>query len=148
MAASKKAKKPAATNPNPDWQDRDIKLKPIVVSLVILGLVCFATAIAMFALFGRYNAAAEARDSKVPALAATRELPPAPNLQVNGRMELNEHQAAQSELLDHYAKTDAVRGIGRIPIARAMQLLAVDAPEEPVEAEPKVEPAPKAGGHH
>lgn len=141
-------KKPAAENPNPDWQDRDIKLGPIVGSLVLIAVVSVATAIGMWALFSRYNAEAEARDAEIPAMAAVRELPPAPNLQVNGRIDLDAYQASQDALLNHYASTDKVRGIGRIPIARAMQLMAVDAPDEPVEVEAEAAPAPHAGGHH
>jgi hypothetical protein len=146
MATSKKEKKPAATNPNPDWQDRDIQLRPIVASLVLIAVVCAATAVGMFALFGRYHAVAEARDADVPAMVTVRELPPAPNLQVNGRFELNEYKAKQDALLHHYDYTDKVRGTGRIPIARAMQLLAVDAPDAPMEAE--AAPEPPASGHH
>jgi len=58
------------------------------------------------------------------AAALGRQLPPEPRLQVNPRRDLIEHRRAEQEVLDSYAWIDRSGGIVRIPIERAMEILA------------------------
>jgi hypothetical protein len=51
-------------------------------------------------------------------------LPPAPRLQVNPARDIIEHRRAEDRVLSSYGWVDARKGIARIPIARAMALVA------------------------
>jgi hypothetical protein len=51
-------------------------------------------------------------------------LPPEPNLQVSPRSDLEELLAAEQKQLDSYGWVDKDKGIVRIPIERAMELIA------------------------
>jgi hypothetical protein len=51
-------------------------------------------------------------------------LPPAPRLQVNPARDIIEHRRAEDRVLSSYGWVDAQKGIARIPIARAMALVA------------------------
>lgn len=131
--SDKKSAPPTAApgNPNPDYQDRDIKLAPVVWSLVALSVAAVLSAVAMYATLSRYRAQAEERAALVSPLASIREVPAGPLLQVNASQELAEHRAAQAVLLDHYGWADQIRGVARIPVSRAMEMIAVDEPEKP-----------------
>lgn len=117
------AKKQPA-NPNPDWQDRDIRLKGVVYSLVAIAITTIFSFLAMDALFGAYDKKERVRAEQTSPLASVRELPPGPLLQVAPRVELAEHRAAQRARLETYAWVDPELGTARIPIDRAMAILA------------------------
>jgi hypothetical protein len=53
-----------------------------------------------------------------------RMLPPEPRLQVSAPKDLKQYKAAQEELLNSYGWVDENAGIVRIPIGRAMDILA------------------------
>jgi hypothetical protein len=106
-----------------DYQDRDINVTNIAISLVVIVVVTIASAVGMLALFRSYAGAYEKQQQEVPAMAKVRELPPGPRLQVNGRAELNEYRSGIQATLHSYEYTDKMRGIGRIPVDRAMALL-------------------------
>ena len=111
-------------NPNPDWQDRDIRLKGVVYSLVAIALVTLFSFLAMDALFGAYDKKERARAEQASPLSSVRELPPGPLLQVTPRDELAQLQAVQRVRLESYEWVDPELGIVRIPIDRAMSILA------------------------
>jgi hypothetical protein len=122
--AGARAARPPPPNPNPDWQDRDIKLRSVAWAMTALIVAAFVSAFAMYALLLTYRADAERRAEAVSPLAKVREVPAGPLLQVNAAAELAELQAKQSALLTNYAWQDQMRGIVRIPIHRAMELVA------------------------
>ena len=117
------SKQPPA-NPNPDWQDRDIRLKGVVYALVAIAAVTLFSFLAMDALFGAYDKKERARAEQASPLASVRELPPGPLLQVAPRDELAEHRAVQRTRLESYEWVDPELGIVRIPIDRALSILA------------------------
>jgi hypothetical protein len=51
-------------------------------------------------------------------------LPPQPRLQATPRIDLQDMRAAEDKILNHYAWVDQSQGVVRIPIDRAMDLLA------------------------
>jgi hypothetical protein len=110
-------------NPNPDYQDRDIRLRALVAALAVISLVALATVIGMAALLAHYKAEAEAAYEPVSPLASKRELPPEPRLQVVPAEELEAHRAMERLFLDHYQWIDRQAGLARIPIDRAMALV-------------------------
>jgi len=140
--AGARAARPPPPNPNPDWQDRDIKLRSVVWAMTVLTVAAFLSAFAMYALLLTYRADAERRAEAVSPLAKVREVPAGPLLQVNAAAELAELQAKQSVLLTNYAWQDQMRGIVRIPISRAMELVADGIGVPPPPAPQPEPPAP------
>ena len=53
-----------------------------------------------------------------------RMLPPEPRLQVSAPKDLKQYKAAQEEILNSYGWVDEKAGVVRIPIDRAMDILA------------------------
>lgn len=80
----------------------------------------------MWFLFDRF-AARETRSSPLPApmsMSDPEKEPPEPRLQPAPIVDLKEVRAAEEAILSHYAWVDPDKGIVRIPIDRAMDLIA------------------------
>jgi hypothetical protein len=114
------------TNPRGGHEPGDIAPKRVVqASLGVLALIVF-TMVAMWLLLGgleRWQTAARPPAHK---LAGTRgeRLPPEPRLQENPLADLATLRAREDRQLDGYGWVDRKAGRARIPIARAMELLA------------------------
>jgi hypothetical protein len=65
-----------------------------------------------------------ARGEAVSPFSPPRELPPYPRLQVSPQSELREYKAKEEQVLSSYAWEDKSKGIVRIPIDRAIELIA------------------------
>jgi hypothetical protein len=73
-------------------------------------------------------------------------LPPAPRLQVNPARDIVEHRRAEDRVLSSYGWIDAEKGIARIPIDRAMALVAERGIPAPSVAPSAPAPAPVEEG--
>jgi hypothetical protein len=107
-------------------EERDVYPRPIV--LAVLGLVAVSAAafVAMHLLFNLL-AAFEARETAAPSpLAGTYGLKeaPAPHLQTSPLHDLVDLRARDAAALHEYAWVDRDAGVVRIPIERAIALLA------------------------
>lgn len=107
-------------------EHEDVTTRPIVLAGV--GLTIFLI-IVVGLMLGLYDffAAREARLSPPANPLAAAEgprLPPEPRLQVHPVRDLRELREAESNILDHYAWVDKSAGVVRIPIARAIDVLA------------------------
>lgn len=111
-------------NPNPDYQDRDIRLKPLVVGLVAIASVTVLAFVAMSGLLSLFRSQSDRSFEPLSPLAGERVLPPAPRLQVVPREELAAHRKVERLFLDQYQWIDQEAGVARIPIERAMAILA------------------------
>jgi hypothetical protein len=102
---------------------RDVAIRPVVASVAALGAVILVTVFSMRALLTSYDARPGA---EAPQLAAEyrRTEPPAPRLQARPVVDLQALHQAEDQLLHGYAWVDRQAGTVRIPIERAMQLLA------------------------
>lgn len=67
---------------------------------------------------------AESPPANPLAAAFGRTEPPAPRLQVDPALDIHDHRAAEAKVLESYGWVDQKTGVVRIPIARAMELLA------------------------
>jgi len=94
----------------------------IVVTLVFLAAV-FA---AMWLMYVQFRSAAERRDTPPPPMAERQgdRLPPEPRLLTNEPLNLDQFRAAEEKVLTGYAWVDERAGIARIPVARAIDLVA------------------------
>ena len=96
------------------------------------GLACFAlitaailaaVSLSLILLFKHFEKA-ENPGSFIPApFAAQRQLPPGPRVQPNPSADMQNYYESQQRLLNTYAWIDRQRGIVRLPIDRAMQLV-------------------------
>lgn len=97
-------------------------------SIVMFGIgIIAATVLAVLitSLIIYYRAAQHARrEIPVPRLAKERELNPQPRLEVDAPSKLREMRAGEDALLNSYGWVDKNAGVVRIPIDRAMEILA------------------------
>jgi hypothetical protein len=107
----------------------DVTARPIVVAGIGLTILLVLVAGLMLGLYDLFAARAARMSPPANPLAAAEgpRLPPEPRLQVHPVRDLRELREAESNLLDHYAWVDRSAGVVRIPIARAIDLLAVRA---------------------
>ncbi len=105
------------------YEQRDMSVR--VVGTFFGGLiVAVVVVLLLMAWLFNYFAAREARRDVPPSpLAAARQLPPEPRLQVNPQQDLKAMRADEDALLRSYGWVDRNAGVVRIPIDRAMNLL-------------------------
>ncbi|MGH7767145.1 MAG: hypothetical protein ACREQP_06795 [Candidatus Binatia bacterium] len=102
------------------YEKRD--LEPRTIALFAAGgavVILFAAALAFWMVQG-----AARRQSPRPPPAQAREAAPAPRLQVRGSNELRALREAEDALLNSYGWIDKENGIVRIPVERAMEIMA------------------------
>ena len=115
----------SAPHGHPGYETRDLPARPVVVSLVVGTLVIVLIFVAMYALtaaFGEY--VRRTAPPPNPLAAAAPKEPPAPRLQPAPAKDLAELRAWEDGLLHGYAWVDKTNGIVRIPIERAIELVA------------------------
>lgn len=116
-------KKDDVTQGGAGYESRDMSLR--VVGAFLLGLLA-ATGIVLFLtwlLFTVFAAQQAGRDAPLPSLAAAPH-PPEPRLQVDPGKEFKEIRAQEDAILNSYGWVNRNAGIVRIPIDRAIRLLA------------------------
>ena len=102
---------------------RDVRIRP--VALAVIGLLALLVILgAAVALLLRHFERREAASSTPASPLGVRDTPPAPRLQVAPRKDLRTLRAEEDQLLESYAWVDRRAGTVRIPIERAMELLA------------------------
>ena len=106
--------------------DRDIDLGG--VAKTVLGLLV-GTVIAMLAMWWMFEAllaGERARDPEPPPIAEARQptLPPGPRLQASPEVDLQRFRARENAMLSSYGWKDEAAGVVRIPVDRAMDVVA------------------------
>lgn len=109
----------------PSHEGTDLSLKPIltfVLGLVVLAIIVkFVLSVFMI----RFKADSVAAKDQIPPLFKdTRGQYPPPNTPVAPRTELAKHRERQREVSETYGWTDRDAGIARVPIDRAIEILA------------------------
>ena len=105
-------------------EERDVSLRPLIISGVCLVLLAGLSLLAMWLLFD-YLAARRARLEVLPSpVFEARQLPPEPRLQISPQQDMRQMRAAEMAALHSYGWVDRQAGIVRIPIERAIELLA------------------------
>lgn len=89
----------------------------IIVSAVVIHL-------ALLLQMRHYERQADAKQGPLPPIANPEERFPAPRLQVAPDQDLRRLRESEDTLLHHYAWADRSNGLIRVPIRRAMELLA------------------------
>lgn len=117
------------TPPGLGHEHTDVNTRPVIIAAVGLTVALVATAALMLGLYD-VIAAREARLSPPANPLAAAEgprLPPQPRLQVHPVKDLRELREAETAILDHYGWVDKNAGVVRIPVQRAIDLLAARA---------------------
>jgi hypothetical protein len=124
-AAGREAEVASGATPpreTPGYETRDANTRGVLgfmaLLFVVINLVLFGT----WRLFD-YFAVADRPPAPASSFAGERQIPPPPDLQVNGREGFQKMYANQQQELETYAWEDRDAGIVRIPIERAMDLL-------------------------
>ena len=112
--------------PGRGHETRDVRIRPIVLAFVGLGIVALIVQVVTYFMLAGFTAQDERRSLPASPLAATegRKAPPEPRLQIAPRDDLRRLRARENALLDGYGWVDRGAGVARIPIDRAMDLLA------------------------
>ncbi len=107
-------------------EERDVAFRPILWGGVGLLLATTLIFLMVFWLFGYLERGAAERSPAVNPLTTAygRRLPPEPRLQTHPIRDLKQLRAAEDEQLNTYGWIDRNTGTVRIPIARAMEVLA------------------------
>ncbi len=118
-----------ATRPTPEvpaggYERRDMSLRLVGTFLGGLTLAVALVLLLMWWLFDYFSARAARLDAPPSPLAEARQIFPTPRLQVTPQQDLQAIRAAEDAALESYAWVDRQAGVARIPIDRAMGLLA------------------------
>jgi hypothetical protein len=106
--------------------DRDINVRAVTKAGLGIGGAVIIAAFLMWFLFDRF-ANRETRQSAQPepmAASNPRKVPPEPRLQSTAVTELKQFRESEEALLHSYGWVDSEKGIVRIPVERAMELVA------------------------
>lgn len=123
----------APAPPGVGHEHTDVHARPLVIAAIALTVGIVVAAALMLGLYDVF-AAREARLSPPANPLAAAEgprLPPQPLLQVHPVKDLHELREAEAAILDHYGWVDKNAGLVRIPVQRAIDLLAARAPQRP-----------------
>ncbi|MGH7961634.1 MAG: hypothetical protein ACRERD_07365 [Candidatus Binatia bacterium] len=113
-------------NPDVTHEHSDVDVRGILMFALMLFAFAVVTLVLVWWMFD-YFAVREARSDRPRSLLAGspgESLPPEPRLQVSPSQDMQTMRAAEDALLNSYGWVDQQAGIVRIPIERAMQLLA------------------------
>jgi hypothetical protein len=123
-------------NEHVGFEREDLGAKPIIIFLVALTIGCVLVALALRGLYGYLDAYENKRAPlqnplAQPARADTRVVEPSdiakfpqPRLETNEPVEINDFRLQEEKTLHSYAWVDEQAGLVRIPIDRAMELVA------------------------
>src|SRR5262249_13520027 len=121
-------------------EERDVSVRPIAIAVFGLAVVCVLAGLAMQILFNLL-AAQQSRQSAAPSPLAGvygwRE-PPERRLQPEPKQDLDTLRARDAAVLEHYGWVDRDAGVVRIPVERAIEVLA--ARGLPARAKPEPRP--------
>ena len=88
--------------------------------MIAMGLAVIITSLLIYYRATQYSK----REIPLPRLAKEREVSPQPRLEVNPRQGLSEMRAGEQATLSSYGWVDKDAGVVRIPVDRAMEILA------------------------
>ncbi len=114
-------------NPEVSHERRDVNVFQISAFGIGLLLGCIVVVFAMWALFDYLFSREDAKNARNPAAAMMNERqtqPPAPRLQANPRVELKDMRSDEETILNSYGWVDPGKGIVRIPIDQAIDMVA------------------------
>jgi len=120
--------KPAQHSPEPqgerDYADLDIPLRKIMLFGLYIAIFTAVSFVGVKLLFRKFEADRVKADQAVSSFARQRILPPEPRLQVDEPRTWQQQLADERARLEGYAWVDQKAGVVRIPVDRALELVA------------------------
>ena len=104
----------------PGHEEREVKVRTIIVSLAFLALGTFIVFVLVVGIF-RYLHATVGAETAQPAV---QQLPPEPRVEVAPYQQLQTLRAHEDHVLGSYAWVDQKAGTVRVPIDRAIDMVA------------------------
>ena len=114
----------SANGDAPGHELSDIQPKNIALFGAALAAMIAAAAVAAYALFGFFNTSITKTRPAPSPLSYSREPTPAPRLSLRPGDELSAMRAEENKILSSYDWVDRDHGVVRIPIERAIEILA------------------------
>jgi len=111
-------------HPRPRHEERDAKPRAIMTFVIGLAVLTIVALLAMWGLFDYLGARQAKTQAPASPLAETRRVPPPPHLQVEPKLDLEHLRAAEDDKLNQYGWVNRQAGVVRVPIERAMELVA------------------------
>lgn len=114
-------------NPGVSYETRDVNVFQISAFGIGLLLACIVTVFAMWVMFDFLFRREDAKNANNPAAAMMsqrQKLPPEPRLQAEPKVELKDLRADEDAILNGYGWIDPNKGIVRIPIDQAIDIVA------------------------
>lgn len=135
------------TGTNGGYETRDANIRFLGWIIAGLGLLTVLGMVVAWLVFRSLDTRYEAAQPPAPPLAETRPAaPPEPRLQVDPRRDLAALHEEERQALAGYGWVDREAGIARIPIERAMELLAGRGSRgEPIAPAPAAAPQQRQG---
>lgn len=106
------------------YEIRDIHMSVIIIGVTSLAVLCVVALTLMWWLVGALDRIPGGREAEAPSIEYGRLLPPEPRLQANPPRDMEEFLAREHEFLTTYGWINREQGVVRIPIDRAMELVA------------------------
>lgn len=113
-----------AQQPQLGYELRDANVRAVALFGLVLVIVLAGALLLMQGMFDHFAARPLRSDVLPVAREAMRRLPPEPRLQANPARALQEIRTTEDRVLHSYGWVDREAGIVRLPIDRAMELLA------------------------
>lgn len=105
-------------------EKRDVKIAAIFISLGALAFFIIASIVASVFTFRVIEDYLNKNDVTTAPMFEAKIEPPQPRLQVTPKQDLKDLQAEQKKMTEEYLILDPAAGIARIPVSRAMEMLA------------------------
>ena len=105
-------------------EQRDLRIRTLLLGLVVLGVLVGASVLAMKGLQELAESRARVREPQPSPLAETDVVPPQPRLESTPGEVLARLRALETMQLNSYGWVDRPSGIAKIPVHRAMEIIA------------------------
>src|SRR5215468_6669217 len=118
---------PDLSNPAERHEHRDVDIKAIGRYGIALALLCifsFVLLVVIFKFFMAQEAADQKKGFRPNVVSDAGRQPPEPRLQETPPVDLQSYRAAEDQMLRSYGWIDQEKGIVRVPIEKAIDLLA------------------------
>ena len=114
------------TGPHGAHEIRDVNVSAVAKFVAALVAMTLATMLMFYLTFDKVSGLIAPKSGQRPAMAGSDPLkqPPEPRLQANEPPDLARFHKGEEAILDHYGWVDPDKGIVRIPVERALELVA------------------------
>lgn len=112
------------SNNHPGHEATDAEIRPIIIFIASLGVFIIIAMFVMSWLLNFMERQHQAEQREISPLADQEQVPPQPRLQANPALDLESMQQREEELLNNYQWVDENAGTFRIPIERAIEIIA------------------------